>query len=444
MSANYASTSSSQEEHELYRQIEFYRSEVKRHEEELVSIEAELDEISDQREKYAVLAQVVSGLDKLEEMQAGSLFWEGLADDETKEQSLAKLRDQSSIFERKINNITARHEQTLKDIKFKKEEIEYLQDDLDTLRRREDEKKDFYVVEREITPLPYRMMVMPWTKQDKDEKKYRQILLLFLLYSILLGLLIPMYDVPIPDRAEVVEIPERLAKLIKKEKPKPPPKQKKVDQQKPKPTEKQKKAAKKKAAKTGLLALKNDFADLLKNMPEAKLGASADLSNAGSKARRTQRSIITSQATTGSGGVKSSSVSRSVGDGRAQVGGVAFTRVTSGIGTAVADDRPLSDGVGPSRTDEEIQIVFDRYKAALYRIYNRELRKNPTLKGKMVLRIRIEPDGSVSLCNVESTDLDSKSLSTRVVARVKRFQFGAKEGVPTITILYPIDFLPAY
>jgi len=26
---------------------------------------------------------------------------------------------------------------------------------------------------------------------------------------------------------------------------------------------------------------------------------------------------------------------------------------------------------------------------------------------------------------------------------VKKFNFGAKEGVPAITILYPIDFLPA-
>ena len=35
------------------------------------------------------------------------------------------------------------------------------------------------------------------------------------------------------------------------------------------------------------------------------------------------------------------------------------------------------------RTDEEIQIVFDRYKAALYRLYNRELRKDPTLRGQI-------------------------------------------------------------
>ena len=33
------------------------------------------------------------------------------------------------------------------------------------------------------------------------------------------------------------------------------------------------------------------------------------------------------------------------------------------------------------RTDEEIQIVFDRYKSALYRLYNKELRKRPDAQG---------------------------------------------------------------
>jgi hypothetical protein len=61
----------------------------------------------------------------------------------------------------------------------------------------------------------------------------------------------------------------------------------------------------------------------------------------------------------------------------------------------------------------------------------------------MVLRITIEPDGSVSLSKVESTDLESKTLVAKIVERVKKFNFGDKPGVPTVTILYPIDFLPA-
>jgi outer membrane biosynthesis protein TonB len=296
-------------------------------------------------------------------------------------------------------------------------------------------------------------MVMPWTKKNEDEKKYRKVLFLTLLLCILLGLVIPQLQLPIPDREEVVKVPERLAKVIKKrEIPKPKPKPlKKKEEQKPdkakkkdkKPTKEERKKARKKVQNKGVLAFRNNLADLLDDTPEAKLGASASLNNKGSVSRNVKRNILTSQASSDSGGISTSSLSRDVAGTGEKIAAVAFSRVESGIGEAGAEDRPLSDGPGPSRTDEEIQIVFDKYKATLYRIYNRELRTNPTLQGKMVLRITIEPNGSVSLSKVESTDLDSKTLVSKIVARVKKFNFGAKEGVPTVTILYPIDFLPA-
>jgi TonB family protein len=94
------------------------------------------------------------------------------------------------------------------------------------------------------------------------------------------------------------------------------------------------------------------------------------------------------------------------------------------------------------RTDEEIQIVFDRYKASLYRLYNRELRKDPTLRGQMVLRLTIEPNGSVSMCELQSSDMNAPDLVQQVLERVRTFDFGAKD-VGAITIVYPIDFLPA-
>ena len=130
-----------------------------------------------------------------------------------------------------------------------------------------------------------------------------------------------------------------------------------------------------------------------------------------------------------------------MGDG---LGAVQVGKVGSPIARIGGGDRPLSrGGVGPSRTDEEIQIVFDRYKASFYRLYNRELRNDPTLQGQMVLRLTIEPDGSVSMCTVQSSDMDAPALADQVVNRVKTINFGAKEGVPALTIVYPIDFLPA-
>jgi hypothetical protein len=132
--------------------------------------------------------------------------------------------------------------------------------------------------------------------------------------------------------------------------------------------------------------------------------------------------------------------------------GVQVGRVSSSIGGGgggggggnAGGDRPLaSGGPGLSRTDEEIQIVFDRYKAALYRLYNRELRKDPTLRGQMVLRLTIEPDGSVSMCALQASDMNAAELSAQVVDRVRTINFGAKDGVSAMTIVYPIDFLPA-
>jgi hypothetical protein len=39
--------------------------------------------------------------------------------------------------------------------------------------------------------------------------------------------------------------------------------------------------------------------------------------------------------------------------------------------------------------------------------------------------------------------MNAPQLSAQVVDRVETFDFGAKEGVSAVTILYPIDFLPA-
>jgi len=322
------------------------------------------------------------------------------------------------------------------------------------LQAREEARMDEFVIEREMADEAYRPMDMPWNKNDDDQKRFRKILLLVLLFSITLGILIPMWNIPVPDRVEVVEVPERLAQLIvpKKEPPPPPPKQEKLDEKKPdkektkpkKPQPEKAKKARKKAERAGLMAFKDDFADLINDKDDVKLGSAAKISGKGSKAKKTTRSLVTSNVGTASSGINTAASSRNVGGSGDGMSGVEFSRVESSIGTDFAgEERPLSDGPGPSRTDEEIQIVFDRYKSALYRIYNRELRKNPTLQGKMVLRLTIEPDGKVSACSVDSSDMDSATLDKKIADRVKKFNFGAKDGVPTITILYPIDFLPA-
>ena len=429
-------------------EINRYERDIKRFEEELNSIELELDEFGNDRKKYEILSSICENLEQLNEIDGSSLFWDGLVDVDQVDSQFERLRDKAAFFERRISKVTSKRQDVITKLNHSKAQVGYFLEEIHTLEFRIEEAKYEYIVEREIKPIPYRIMVMPWTKQGEEEKKFRKIMLIALLLMIIFGIIIPLISIPIPDRAKVIKIPERLAQLVKKKQPKPKPKKVIPEQQveevkKKKATKEERKEARKKVKSKGVLAFKNNFADLLDDDIDKKLGKQANLSNAGSTARNTRRNILTAQAKSTSGGINSTVLSRNVAGTGEKFGAVDFSRVDSAIGTAVGDDQPLSSGPGPSRTDEEIQIVFDRYKAALYRIYNRELRKSPGLQGKVVLRMTIMPDGSVSACKVDTTDLESKALLKKIVARVKKFNFGAKDGVPKITILYPIDFLPS-
>jgi outer membrane biosynthesis protein TonB len=205
----------------------------------------------------------------------------------------------------------------------------------------------------------------------------------------------------------------------------------------------------KKIGRAGILAFRDQFASLAQDKPAPRLGADARYGNAAEVGQPSSRTLLTTNAPGESGGINQAGLSRNVGGGGGGGGGgglkgLGVGKATSSIAGIGGGDRPLSrGGPGPSRTDEEIQIVFDRYKAAFYRIYNRELRKDPTLRGQMVLRLTIEPDGSVSMCVLQSSDMNAPDLAAEVVSRVKTINFGAKEGVQAVTIVYPIDFLPA-
>ena len=101
------------------------------------------------------------------------------------------------------------------------------------------------------------------------------------------------------------------------------------------------------------------------------------------------------------------------------------------------------NGAIAGRTDEEIQIVFDRHKAELYRLYNRELRRDPTLRGQMILRMRSSRTAASRCASCAARTCARRSSPPRWSRACAAFDFGAKEGIGPVTILYPIDFLPA-
>ncbi|MCK9531770.1 MAG: AgmX/PglI C-terminal domain-containing protein [Gammaproteobacteria bacterium] len=405
-------------------------------------------------QQYALLQDICASLERLHELGAEDLFWGELKAANDPTEHLAQIRQGIYGFQQDLDGLEQDRARIDDELLREQDNLQQLYDELARVQEQEERARFEFAIEREYVEPPYRAMVMPWTRNGEDEWRFRKSLLATLFLCVGVAMLVSFWTVTPPPKNQVVEIPERLARLVKKEPPKPvepreQPKPEQKDEKLPQretPTAAETQVARKKAESSGLLAFKNSFSDLMDDVGAPKLGGDARISDKGREATgaSAERSLIVAQAQGGSGGINTSSLSRGMGNTGRKGGGLQFARVESSIGTEAGDsDRPLSSGPGPSRTDEEIQIVFDRYKAALYRIYNRELRNDPTLRGKMVLRITIEPDGSVSLCKVESTDLQSKALLDEVVARVGRFNFGPKDNVPKVTILYPIDFLPA-
>ena len=95
-----------------------------------------------------------------------------------------------------------------------------------------------------------------------------------------------------------------------------------------------------------------------------------------------------------------------------------------------------------SRTREEIELVFDKNKSAIYALYSRALRELPELQGKVVVQLTIAPSGEVTDCRVVSSELDDAELERKLVARIRMFRFEAKD-VEAMTTTKPIEFFPA-
>ena len=86
--------------------------------------------------------------------------------------------------------------------------------------------------------------------------------------------------------------------------------------------------------------------------------------------------------------------------------------------------------------------MFDKNKGAIFSLYNRALRRDPSLEGKLVLRLTIAPSGAVTFCEIVSSELGDEELERKLVQRVKLFKFERKD-VEAITTTKPIDFFPA-
>ncbi len=311
-------------------------------------------------------------------------------------------------------------------------------------------------------PLMGPALQLPWSSSRDQDRRFHGILRIMLGLFVVLALVVPFIPVPELEREELETLPPQLAKVIleKKEIPKsvvtPPkpevekkqplkkekPKEKKVVKKKPEPVKKpvpSLETARQKAASSGLLQFQDELMEMRDSMNVAKLGG-ANITRGTAEAKKLDRSVITSQAKSKSGGINTAALSRDTGG--VALSGRATTKVRSelakakGLGQHAVQQRERS-----ARSDEAIRKVMDSNKGAIFAIYNRALRRNPALQGKVTVSMVIEPDGKVSAVKLVSSELQDKSLERKLLARIRLILFGADNVIRT-TLNYSFDFLP--
>ena len=456
------------EEQNLQDQVEESERRLDDLEGELRDINGELEFLAQQNHRFEILEQACRSLEELDGLGATHLFWGEHGDTSASEEHIRNARQRIDEFAAEIARVEDQRLGIVDRIGDQNDVLDCLHYDLRDAMERAESHRYQWLIEREEDPLPDRMQVMPWARGCEEDQRFRKSLGMSIAASLAIMLIVGSIAIPIAERKPMDELPERVAKLVRQERLPPPPA---VAEQEPIPDEEipepepldeeppedlpqtaeqpqlastEQPDSKEQVKSKGILAFRDSFASRANLQTTAQLGSQARMRNAGEDAvGRPQRMMVTTSAPGSSGGINLGSISRNVGGGGQGLGGVALARVASSIGGGDGPNRPLAAGAAAGRTDEEIQIVFDRYKAALYRLYNRELRKDPTLRGQLVLRLTIEPDGSVSFCQLHSSDMDAPMLAEQVVSRVRSFDFGAKEDIVAMTIIYPIDFLPA-
>ena len=351
--------------------------------------------------------------------------------------------------------------------------------------------------------ISFRQSVLPWATSLADEARFKRIRNRVLIIATLLCLLFLLMPKPKEDRTQLAELPPQLAKIVLERETAPPPppppaakvekkaeeqpanaNPKKPDDPKPETVKKpvpearvpvpnkppgEVEGARRRAAGVGLLAMKDQIAEIrgapvavqmnqdIKAGPGVGSGVGAGV-GAGNEQGIPVRSLITSNATNGSGGINTAAYSRNTGGGglagRATTlvegvaggggGGGAGGGGVKGDGTGAGRGGTLhKGGTGKaSRSIEEIKLVFERNKGAIYALYNRALREDPSLQGKVVVELKIAPSGEVVDVKVLSSELKASELERKLLARIKQFDFGTKD-VDIMVVSWPVDFLPS-
>ncbi len=108
----------------------------------------------------------------------------------------------------------------------------------------------------------------------------------------------------------------------------------------------------------------------------------------------------------------------------------------------VDDDHPSLKNEGGGVLDKhDIELVLKQQMSLFMRCYQKELQRNPGLKGTVVVRFVIDRDGSVRHSHARASSLGNNIVEECLVDEIDRTKFPRPAG-GTVIISYPFNFQP--
>ncbi len=305
---------------------------------------------------------------------------------------------------------------------------------------------------------------LPWNEQGED-RLFKWLSGILVVVFLIAGIIFNLLTLPEPERRQLVDISPRLAQLILEQQqvePKPEPEpiipeKQEVEQKKeevkeePKPEpvkpKTQREQAREAAKNSGLLAVSDELADLRNSLDLGDLMQQPQQSADTQAVEVAAASNVLSAAGGSSGGITTNTLTREVTTSelsRRQVAKVESNITTKEPVAKVSKPQATNSAAAKqgSRNPAEINRIFEANKSDIFAIYNRALRKNPNLVGKVVVELTIASNGKVTKARIVSSELGDEDLERKLLLKLRRFQF-ANTGVAEATVTYPIDFLPS-
>lgn len=301
------------------------------------------------------------------------------------------------------------------------------------------------------------------TNNSQDKKFYNILLALIALYFVVAVVVPSIERIEVPREIKE-QVPAQLTRIVieKKQLPSPepitpkppeekvvePPEPKKVLKPKPKKVAVEKpvnkrQAAKQKAQSSGLAAMKDELL-AMREVLEIKPNASKQLQKNDVKQTQVKRKLLAAKVNQQSSALANAKVSQTVASDELSALNTQTIRLSdeevlaSGEGEEQYADSQSLDNV---RSEMKLRQTLEASKARLYALYNRALRKDPLLKGKVVFNIEIQPSGAISQVVIESSELENAKLERQLLVILRSIDFGA-EDVLLMATVWAIEFLP--